>query len=54
MNSQPLGVLEIAVKSSAVEEGAELPILLPIMSFLAIGMLGLVSVNAQEKVREEE
>ena len=54
MNSQPLGVLEIAVKSSAVEEGAELPVLLPIMIFLAIGMLGLVSVNAQEKVREEE
>ena len=54
MNSQPLGVLEIAVKSSAVEEGAELPVLLPIMIFLAIGMLGLVSVNAREKVREEE
>ena len=54
MNSQPLGVLEIAVQSSAVEEVAELPVLLPIMIFLAIGMLGLVSVNAREKVREEE
>ncbi len=54
MNSQPLGVLEIAVQSSAVEEGAELPVLLPIVIFLAIGMLGLVSVNAREKVREEE
>lgn len=54
MNSQPLGVIEIAVQSSAVEDGSELPVLLPIIIFLAIGMLGLVSVNAREKVIEEE
>ena len=54
MNSQPLGVVEIAVQTSALEEGAELPVILPVMVFLAIGMLGLVTLQSTEKVREEE
>jgi len=54
INAQPLGVVEISMKSSVVEEGAEVPILLPIMIFLGIGILGLVSVQTMEKVREEE
>ena len=51
---QPLGVAEISMKSSVVEEVAELPIILPIMIFLAIGSLGLVTIQSKEKVREEE
>ena len=54
IDSQPFGVVEIAMKAFVVEEGAEVPILLPIMIFLAIGILGLVSVQTKEKVREEE
>ena len=54
IDSQPLGVVEISLKSSVVEEGAELPIILPIMIFLAIGILGVSSFQTKEKVREEE
>ena len=54
MNSQPLGVVELAVQSSALEEGAELPVILPVMVFLAVGILGLVTLQSKEKVREEE
>lgn len=54
MNPQPLGVVELAVQSSALEQGAELPVILPIMVFLAVGILGLVSLQTKEKVREEE
>ena len=54
MNSQPLGVVELAVQSSALEEGTELPVILPIMVFLAVGILGLVTLQTKEKVREEE
>ena len=53
-NLQPLGVVELAVQSSAIEKGAELPVLLPIMVFLAVGILGLVTLQTKEKVREEE
>ena len=53
IDSQPLGVVEISMKSSVVEEGAEVPILLPIMVFLAVGILG-ISIQTKEKVREEE
>jgi thiol-disulfide isomerase/thioredoxin len=53
-NSQPLGVVEIAVQSSPIEDGASVPILLPIMIFVAVGILGLVSVKTKEKVQEEE
>ena len=42
------------MKASVVEEGAEVPILLPIMVFLAVGILGIVSIQTKEKVREEE
>ena len=54
IDSQPFGVVEIAMKASVVEEGAEVPILLPIMIFLAVGILGIVSIQTKEKVREEE
>ena len=54
MNSQPLGVVEISVKSSSLNEGTELPVLLPIVIFLSVGILGLVTVKTKEKVREEE
>ena len=54
MNSQPLGVVELAVQSSALEEGTELPVILPVMVFLAVGILGLVTLQSKEKVREEE
>ena len=54
IDSQPLGVVEISMKSSVVEEGAEVPILLPIMVFLAVGILGGISIQTKEKVREEE
>ena len=54
MNSQPLGVVELAVQSSALEEGTELPVILPVMVFLAVGILGLVTLQTKEKVREEE
>ncbi|MDP6866389.1 MAG: hypothetical protein QGG62_05580 [Candidatus Poseidoniaceae archaeon] len=53
-DSQPLGVVEISLQSSVIENGAELPIILPIMIFLAIGILGVVSAQTKEKVREEE
>ena len=53
-NSQPFGVVEISVQSSVIEDNAELPVILPIMIFLAIGILGIVSVQTEEKVREEE
>ena len=54
MNSQPLGVVELAVQSSALEKGTELPVILPVMVFMAVGILGLVSFQTKEKVREEE
>ncbi|CAI8404894.1 MAG: Uncharacterised protein [Candidatus Poseidoniaceae archaeon] len=54
MNSQPLGVVELAVQSTALEEKTELPVILPIMVFLAVGILGLVNLQPKEKVREEE
>ena len=54
MNAQPLGVVELAVQSSAFEEGTELPVILPVMVFLAVGILGLVTFQSKEKVREEE
>ena len=54
VDSQPLGVVQIAVQSPALEEGNRVPILLPVMIFIAIGTLGLVSVNMKEKVQEEE
>ncbi|MGB1366061.1 MAG: hypothetical protein ACPH9F_06700 [Candidatus Poseidoniaceae archaeon] len=54
VNSQPLGVVEISVLSSSLEDGAELPVILPIMVFLAVGILGLVTLQSKEKVREEE
>ena len=54
MNSQPLGVVELAVQSSALEDGTELPVILPVMVFLAVGILGLVTLQSKEKVREEE
>ena len=54
MESQPLGVVEFAVQSSALEKGAELPVILPVMVFLAVGILGLVTLQTKEKVREEE
>ena len=54
MNSQPLGVVEVAVQSSAFEEKTELPVILPVMVFLAVGILGLVTLQPMEKVREEE
>ncbi|MEC7483300.1 MAG: thioredoxin family protein [Candidatus Thermoplasmatota archaeon] len=54
MNSQPLGVVELAVQSSAFEEGTELPVILPVMVFLAVGILGLFTLQSKEKVREEE
>ena len=53
-NTQPLGVVEISVQSSALDGGRELPIILPILVFLGIGYLGLVSLKTEEKVREEE
>ncbi len=54
MNSQPLGVVQISMQSSVLDDTGELPLMLPIMIFLAVGMLGLVSLNYEEKVREEE
>ena len=54
LNSQPLGVVEIAVQTSALEKGTELPVILPVMVFLAVGILGLVTLQLKEKVREEE
>ena len=54
LNSQPLGVVQISMQSSVLDEGGEVPLLLPVMIFLAVGMLGLVSINSMEKVREEE
>lgn len=54
MDSQPLGVVEFAVQSSALEKGTELPVILPVMVFMAVGILGLVSLQTKEKVREEE
>ena len=54
MNAQPLGVVELAVQSSALEKGTELPVILPVMVFLAVGIIGLVTLQSKEKVREEE
>ena len=54
MNSQPLGVVQISMQSSVLDDSGEVPLLLPVMIFLAVGMLGLVSINSMEKVREEE
>ena len=49
IDSQPLGVVEISMKSSVVEEGAEVPILLPIMVFLAVGILGGISIQTKKR-----
>lgn len=54
LNSQPLGVVQISMQSSVLDDSGEVPLLLPVMIFLAVGMLGLVSINSMEKVREEE
>jgi len=42
------------MQSSVLDDSGEVPLLLPVMIFLAVGMLGLVSINSMEKVREEE
>ena len=54
MNSQPLGVVQISMQSSVLDDSGEVPLILPVMIFLAVGTLGLVSTNSMEKVREEE
>ena len=36
------------------EESAELPIILPILIFVAIGTLGIISSGKKKKVKEEE
>ena len=53
-DTKPLGVVELSVRSPVAEAGVELPLILPVLIFLSIGILGLVTVNLKEKVSEEE
>ena len=53
-DSSPLGVAEISVKEPHREEAAEIPIILPIIIFVCIGALGIVSFGNKKKVKEEE
>ncbi len=53
-DTKPLGVVELSVRSPVAEVGVELPLILPVLIFLSVGILGLVTVNIKEKVREEE
>ena len=53
-DSKPLGVVEISLKDPHQEESAELPIILPILIFVAIGTLGIISSGKKKKVKEEE
>ena len=53
-DSKPLGVVEISLKDPHREESAEIPLLLPIIIFVAIGALGLISSGKKKKVKEEE
>jgi hypothetical protein len=54
MNSQPLGVVQISMQSSVLDDSGKVPLILPVLIFLAVGTLGLASINPKEKVREEE
>jgi hypothetical protein len=49
-----LGVVEISLKDPHREDSAELPLILPIIIFVAIGTLGLISSGKKKKVKEEE
>lgn len=53
-DSKPLGVVEISLKDPHQEESAELPLILPIIIFVAIGTLGIISSGKKKKVKEEE
>ena len=53
-DSKPLGVVEISLKDPHQEESAEIPLLLPIIIFVAIGALGIISSGNKKKVKEEE
>ena len=53
-DSSPLGVAEISVKDPHREESAEIPIILPIIIFVCIGALGILSFENKKKVKEEE
>ena len=53
-DSSPLGVAEISVKDPHRKESAEIPIILPIIIFICIGALGILSFENKKKVKEEE
>ena len=53
-DSKPLGVVEISVKDPHKEESTPLPLLLPILIFVSIGALGIISSGNKKKVKEEE
>ena len=53
-DSKPLGVVEISIKDPHQDESTELPLLLPIIIFMAIGALGIISSKNKKKVKEEE
>ena len=53
-DSSPLGVAEISVKEPHREESTEIPIILPIIIFVCIGALGILSFENKKKVKEEE
>lgn len=53
-DSSPLGVVEISVKDPHQEESTEIPIILPIIIFVCIGALGIISSGNKKKVKEEE
>lgn len=53
-DSKPLGVVEISLKDPHREDSAELPLILPIIVFVAIGTLGIISSGKKKKVKEEE
>ena len=54
IDSKPLGVVEISLKDPHREESTELPLILPIIIFIAIGTLGIISSGKKKKVKEEE
>ena len=54
IDSKPLGVVEISLKDPHREESTELPLILPIIIFIAIGTLGIISTRKKKKVKEEE
>jgi hypothetical protein len=53
-DSKPLGVVEISLKDPHQEESTEIPLILPIIIFIAIGALGIISSGNKKKVKEEE